>query len=299
MAAAENARTTAIASAKSAYDAATSKANESAAKRKGEASDKLGRAQVQKEATDKKNKQAIRDAKLQMKTEKAQKRAELKTEKSMSKAQRTNTGRRVKVHAKDTRAQIKENRKKQMDAIKRADKRATAELKDKKRQADLMNFKDSVGRYNTKKKINNAIKKLKASSDPDKWVKIGYLQSQKSKLNDFKKSGGGGGWHSWGGGGWGRGGWGRGGWGRSYSSGGSGTEELNVSSTPTKEKDSKAKSAYKNAASKKSSGGGKKVIPTKLGYNVGGAKTGKPLAAKRKSNGRIARTRSDARRHGH
>jgi len=197
-------------------------------------------------------------------------------------AQKSYTDRKRAQDIKDAKSRIKKEQTKQ-------DK----QLKYNANQAALDRFKGQVGELETVKACNRLIKKLKKSNDPNKATMLSYVRAHRAKLKEAKKGsgGGGGGWHSWGGGGWRS-------YGRSYgSTNSSGREELN--SSPKKSNDTTAKSAYKKAASKKkSSGGGKKIIPTKLGYNVGGAKAGK-IATKRKSNGKIARTRASGRRHWH
>lgn len=78
----------------------------------------------------------------------------------------------------------------------------------------LTNYKETITRFDTTKKCDAAIKKLKASKDPNKAQKIAYIRAQRAALLQAEKSGGRGGrgWHRWGGGGWHR-------WGGGYSGG--------------------------------------------------------------------------------
>ena len=76
--------------------------------------------------------------------------------------------------------------------------------KAEKRTKLLTNYKETITRFDTTKKCDAAIKKLKASNDPNKAQKISYIRAQRAALLQAEKSGGRGGrgWHRWGGGGW-------------------------------------------------------------------------------------------------
>lgn len=92
----------------------------------------------------------------------------------------------------------------------------------------LTNYKETITRFDTTKKCDAAIKKLKASKDPNKAQKIAYIRAQRAALLQAEKSGGRGGrgWHRWGGGGWHR-------WGN-Y---GNTSADTDVQVTPKDEKD--------------------------------------------------------------
>lgn len=98
-----------------------------------------------------------------------------------------------------------------------------------KRTKNMENYKSTVSRFDTTKKCDAAIKKLKASNDPNKKEKIAYIQAQRAALLQAEKqskSGGrryGRGWHRWGSG-----------W-RNWSSSSSGDTEMKVTPKGGKE----------------------------------------------------------------
>lgn len=250
VASASSAGASAEAAAKQAYAKSTATNNENANKARGKNAYEMGKAQAQKEYSDKKQKQ----------------------------------------DAADTRAKIKA-----------AQDRQTKELKYQANEAGLDRFKSQVGELETVKACNRLIKKLKKSKDPNKSTMLAYVRAHRAKLKEAKKSsggGGGGGWHSWGGRGW------RSYGGRSYNSGGNATdtEKLKKPTKPKKENTS-SKTAYANAAKKKSSGKNTRYVPnTKMVIKArtGIKYTGKSgLATGSKSGKSVARTRASGRRHWH
>jgi len=85
-----------------------------------------------------------------------------------------------------------------------------------KHTKNMENYKSTVSRFDTTKKCDAAIKKLKASNDPNKKEKIAYIQAQRAALLQAEKAskGGGRGYRRWGGRGWRS-------WGRGYGYGSS------------------------------------------------------------------------------
>lgn len=70
--------------------------------------------------------------------------------------------------------------------IARKDKldKAAKEMKLTKQKNELAIWKDTIGRYDTRKKAEKAIAKLKKSKDPLKREKIAYIRNQMGKLSD-------------------------------------------------------------------------------------------------------------------
>lgn len=66
-------------------------------------------------------------------------------------------------------------------------KNARIAAEEQARQQSLSIFAETVGRYDTTKKCNAAIEKLKNSKDPDKNYKIWILQNQKAAVKAMKK----------------------------------------------------------------------------------------------------------------
>lgn len=125
--------------------------------------------------------------------------------------------------------------------IARKDKldKAAKEMKLTKQKNDLAIWKDTIGRYDTRKKAEKAIAKLKKSKDPLKREKIAYIRNQMGKLSDaardakdqLKKMNSGGSGGGSGGGGYYRRSYG---YGRSYGGGYSRSSGSGVTYTPPK-----------------------------------------------------------------
>ena len=92
-------------------------------------------------------------------------------------AEKEYTDKKRKQAEKDERANMKYDKKRQKDA-----------MKDTKRQRNMKVYNDTIGRFDTVKKCDAAIKKLKKSNDPNKEEKIAYIGAQRAKLKQAKKA---------------------------------------------------------------------------------------------------------------
>lgn len=175
----------------------------------------------------------------------------------------------------------------------------------------MKTYKDTISRFDTTKKCDAAIKKLKKSNDPDKKEKIAYIRAQRAALLQAEKAAKGGGGR--GGRGWRR--YGRG-W-RRYGGGwGNNSAEADVqvdaknddyyvlatpqTAMPTADKTREMLDAYSKMDNRKNFNGKKSSSKT-VGTVNPTSVTGKSYTHKRtvKSGGSVARNRAMARRRGH
>jgi hypothetical protein len=90
---------------------------------------------------------------------------------------------------KDTIREIQEEafRKGRESALRDLQELITCGVDYQKNQDKLNRYAETVGQYNSRKKVNKAISKMKKSDDPNKKEKLQILRAQAAKFKNKKK----------------------------------------------------------------------------------------------------------------
>jgi hypothetical protein len=89
--------------------------------------------------------------------------------------------------AADQKAADEANRKLQQDQFNAQQKMQQKQFDYQKNQDKLNRYAETVGQYNSRKKVNKAISKMKKSDDPNKKEKLQILRAQAAKFKNKKK----------------------------------------------------------------------------------------------------------------